>query len=498
MDVPPLYLSFSPPKYRSRRSLRAIGKTAPIALGLLCLFAGRGLGAQEKPAAPEGAKPAIQTPPTVVPLAPVSPVVNFRERPRFVTDPQRLRRSVQVDGALGEGEWDPFYTIGEGPIQGTIYCNWDDNFLYLAARTSQPSSVIFDVDMSGDGWLRGADNLELVIGGTTEGAAPTVVARLLDAANSKDTPVWNEKAIDVKSLQVAVKTVNGTQVVEVAIPKNTASLVLRPGVNIGLRGEFLPPMSAAAYVPTPPFDPHLLLDASLVESRVVSMAGVNPRLTLSDDKCIAGQTLFATLELLNQTDQAIPIRSLLWTGQGGSANAINTVREVTVPVLPALKTLRLKYRTPLPPTLPTGSYTLVVTGEMENGKQVQATSTFMVVEPLQAQMASSPQPVAIIGQTKLTVSVDVLSAVPDHLRADVELTSVPAGWLLDGGKKRSLYIDREDGRRAMRYTLKLPSTTPAGDYPLEATVSWRGRVWKTHTVARVIRTDSPKTDTPKP
>lgn len=457
--------------------------TAGLAASLLGLLPSVDAAAQDS----EAAKGAVPAAPQSQAPSPAQPTLNFRERPKYPTDPQRLRRTVQIDGVLSDGEWDPFYTVTEGPIKGTVYCNWDDNYLYLAARTDQPASVLFDLDMGGDGWLRSADNLEVVIGSIGEGSAPTVAARLLDAANSKDTPVWNDKAVDVKSLPVAGKLTNGTQVVELAIPKDTASLVLRPGATIGVRAEFLPPGPATAYIPTQAFEPHLLLDATLAESRVQPVAGINPRLTLSDYKCIAGQKLFATLELLNQRDVPVPIRSVLWTGQGNSVNVVNTVREVTVPPIAPSKRLKLKYSTVLPPTLAPGSYTLMVTADLEEGKQVQSAATFTIVEPVQAQMSAEPEPVAVVGSTKLRVNVDVFSAVPRYLGGSVELLSVPAGWELKGSKKRELFIDHEDGQEIIRYDFRLPSTTPAGDYPLEAAVNWQGRVWKLKHVVHVVR-----------
>jgi hypothetical protein len=52
--------------------------------------------------------------------APGPATINFRERPRYPTDPQRLRRTPQIDGVIGDNEWDPFYTITDGPIKGTF------------------------------------------------------------------------------------------------------------------------------------------------------------------------------------------------------------------------------------------------------------------------------------------------------------------------------------------------------------------------------------------
>ncbi len=429
--------------------------------------------------------PAVAQPPVAA-----VPVINLRERPKYINEPHRLRRTVQIDGVLSDGEWDPFYTINDGAIKGTVYCNWDDSYLYLAARTDQQSTILIDVDTGGDGWLRSADNLELVIGNVGEPSGTQVIARLLDAANSKDTPSWNEKVLDTKLILVASKITNGTQIVEVAIPKNMASLVLRAGATIGLRAEFMPAGPAAAYIPTQPFEPHLLLDATLVDALLQSVPGINPKLTISDNKCIAGQTLFATLELLNQTDAVVPIKSVSWAGQGNSINAVNSIREVTVPPLPSLKTLKLTYKTLLPTSLIPGTYSLFVSVDIGGGRLVQAAATFTVVEPLQAQISSDPQPVAILGPTKVNVLVDIFSAVPNMFNGDTELTLMPSGWELLGAVKRGVHIDREDARKVIRYTFKLPSTTPAGDYPVEASVKWHGRIWKLRHTVQVVRTES--------
>lgn len=421
------------------------------------------------------------------------PAIKFRERPRYPADPPRLKRTPVVDGVLGDGEWDPFYTITDGLVKGTVYCNWDDNFLYLATRTDGAANVLFDLDLNGDGWLRGADNIELLIGSAAGGGTPPVSVRLLDASNTKDTPVWNDSAIDPRSIVVAQKMVNGTQILEVAIPKNSASLAPKVGQNLGIRAEFMPAGPITNFTSTAPFEPHLLLDATLSVARVTGAAGINPRLTLSDLKCIAGQKLFATLELTNQTDQNVNIKSVLWTGTGLSANVVNTLREVNVKPLMGLKKQKLTYQTVLPPNISVGSYLLTVTVEAEGGKTIQSAAAFTVVEAIQVQMSSEPQPLVVSGQTKLAVDVDITSSVPDHFRGDVELNVIPNGWLLDGGKKRSVLVDREDAHRVSRFTFKVPSTTSVGDYPVEATVTWRGQTWHARTVVKVIRTDAPTT-----
>jgi hypothetical protein len=426
-----------------------------------------------------------------------APPVNFRERPKYPTDSQRLRRSPQIDGVISDNEWDPFYTITDGPIKGTFYCNWDDNNLYLAVRTEQPATVLFDIDAGGDGWLRGADNLEVVVGSVPDGSTPPIVARLLDAASNKDTPSWNTTSTDPKSFMVAEKSTGGVQVIELAIPKGTGSLVLRPGATIGLRAEFLPPAAPATYLPTQPFEPHLLLDAKLVDSRISSVAGIIPRLSLSDYTCVAGETLFATMQLQNQTDIPVPIRSVIWEGTGNSADAVNTMKDVAVEPIPGLGIRKLTYKTVIPPTLTPGSYTLTVTANMPEGKQVQSTVSFKVVEPLQVQISSDPQPLAIVGPTKLAVLVDIFSQVPNGMRCDVSVDTAPPTWVLDGASKRRTSVDRKGGHTVVKLNFKVPSNTAAGDYPVAVTVRYKGREWPLKQTVTAIRTDAP-VQTPPP
>lgn len=431
----------------------------------------------------------VQPPPDIA-------TVNFRERPNFPANPQRLRRTVTIDGKIESGEWDVFYAAKNAAAdKGTFYCNWDEDYLYLAVK-SPTGSLVFNIDTGGDGWLRSADNLEIVVGSVEEDKPVSVAVRLLDAANSKDTPVWKEDETGSKGLKIVAKMVGGEQTVEIAIPKGMGSLVPRNGANIGLRYEWLPPAEAAAYKPTAPFEPHLLVDAALVISRVKPIAGVNPRLSLSDTKCTVGQTLYATFELLNQTDKIMPLKAVTWQGLGSSADALNMSREVNVPPIPSLKSWKRGYKTVLPADLAPGSYALTVTATTADGEQAIGEAAFTVVEPLQVQMGSSPEPVAIVGQTKLAIDVDIFSAVSEGTRGDVELVNIPAGWELKGSKKRGWSVDRQDARRVSRFNFLLPSTTPAGEYPVEAAVTWHGRTWRVKQTVKVVRTDAQKPATP--
>lgn len=435
--------------------------------------------AGQTPAQP-AAPPAVQTQPPAA-----APDIQWRIRPTFPTDPQRLRRTPSIDGVLQDGEWDPFYTINTGPVQGTVYCNWDQNYLYVATRTDHPATVVVDVDGSDDGWLRGADNLEIVVGSAGANSAPSLDARLLDATSSKDAPFWSSKTLDLKTIEVAEQVTNGTQVMEMGIPKDMASLLLRPGSSVGLRVEFLPPGAASAYAPTEPYEPHLLLDANLVDAHVEAASGINPSLTLSDTTPIAGEKLYATLDLSNQMDVPIAVRSVTWAGDAASTNALDLLKQVAVPPVPASGRLKLGYRSILPADLVPGSYTLVATTQLANGKVAQCSAAFNLVEPIHPTLNVDPNPVVVVGNTRVTVNLSVFSEVPDHWRGDLEITRYPRGWVLDGGARRSVAVFGKGATSVTPIFFHLPASTGPGDYPVETRISWRGRTWDLRALVHV-------------
>jgi hypothetical protein len=420
--------------------------------------------------------------------------INYRERPRYPYDPQRLKRRPILDGTIADNEWDPLYTIGDAAAKGTVYVNWDDDFLYVAARTDQPCWLVFDLDANADGWLRGADNLEVSVAPVgAEGMAP-VTARILDAAGNKDAPMWNDHVVDPRSIQIVQKGAGGSYVTEMAIPKGIAGLALRQGATLSCRADLTPSTTAPAA--TAPYEPHLLLDVNLVEARTIGVAGLTPRLVLEDNKVIPGQQLRATLELMNQSEGPLHVRSVTWRGNTGADDLLRAERDPNVPDVPGLKTLKRKYSSKLPDGAVPGFYQVTGSAELENGKTVQSTASFSVVDPYKLQIVPEPDPVNVLGPTVVKFFVEIFSAVPGSAHGDVEI-EVPAGWEVKGKTRKAFYVQREDSAIREPFYVTLPSNTPAGDYTVNATVYWQKKSWKTRYTVKVNRSTAPEV-APKP
>jgi hypothetical protein len=419
-------------------------------------------------------------------VAQPSVVINYRERPRYPFDPQRLKLRPTLDGEIGANEWTPLYTIADQPVTGTVFLNWDDENLYVGARMDRAGWLVINVDAACDGWLRGQDNVEIAVAPVGVAGVAPVTVRLLDAGANRDAPVWNAAIINPSSIGISAKQNGSGQVVEVAIPRGTGGLTLRAGAQIGFRADFLP--AAIAPAATAPYEPHLLLDVTLAEAKVVAAPGLVPRLTLEDATLVPGQTLYATLDLSNQLDQPRGVRSVTWTGVGPAESYVKLLREVNVPAVKGLKTLRLRYSSPLPENAVPGFYQFSVTATLDDGSTVSSTASFSVEEAFTITLESDPPQIMLLGPTPVKLKVMLTSAAPGFNRAEVELKA-PASWEIKGKPVRSVNIHRENGVAKVHYLATIPSATQTGEYRVEATVTWRGKTWLAHRTIKVTRAE---------
>ncbi len=428
---------------------------------------------------------------TVAPVTSGIPVtIDTRVRPDYPFQPQRLKKRPPMTGVIAPGTWDSLYTVDTGPVKGTFYMDWDNNYLYLAAQSDQSAWVVFDIDATDNGWLRGNDNLEISVSPVTEDGGGALSVRVLDASSSKDTPVWNDTTINPKDINVVTKLVNGQQTVELAIPNGTAGLYLHNGSAIGLRGDFLP--AAVEFKPTAPYEPHLLIDLTLTDTQVQTVPGLVPQLYLNDDLPIAGEHVNATLKILNQNDLPAAIQSVTWEGVGPANQIVKFERVVNVPSVQGGKTLNLHYNTVLPDSVIPGFYTFEGKVELADGSTMVVTNNFQVVEAFNLALISEPNPLLVIGPSKLKVLVQIHSEVPGHARGDVSLEA-PAGWIIKGAHKKGFYIGRKGGTIKAPFYLTVPSQTPSGRYDLIGTVSWYGKKWQARMSLPATRAPEPVT-----
>ncbi len=121
---------------------------------------------------------AVATP--TAPLAPQTPSP-FSVAP-VVSETVRLALTPKLDGKIEEEEWDAFST---GSCDS--YFQWEPGKVHLAAKLPVGMDMVASLDLAGNGWLQGNDNVEIRVRMGASG--PELSARRLDATRPEG-PAW--------------------------------------------------------------------------------------------------------------------------------------------------------------------------------------------------------------------------------------------------------------------------------------------------------------------
>ncbi len=116
-------------------------------------------------------------------------------KPFAVTEPNRLAATPVLDGKIEEDEWDFLSSSASD-----VFMQWEPGMLYLAGKAPVGQEVCYSLDLAGDGWLVGSDNVEVRLKWHNGGVVPHL--RRLDASN-RNMPVWTEIPAVDKILAVA-------------------------------------------------------------------------------------------------------------------------------------------------------------------------------------------------------------------------------------------------------------------------------------------------------
>jgi hypothetical protein len=105
----------------------------------------------------------------------------FARAPVFA-EPNRIALTPLLDGVIEEEEWD--LLMQEDYVEG--YLQWEPGKLHVAGKLPVGQDLLLSMDVSGDGWLVGKDNLQIRISFDNR---PRVSTQVLDATNPHG-PVW--------------------------------------------------------------------------------------------------------------------------------------------------------------------------------------------------------------------------------------------------------------------------------------------------------------------
>lgn len=429
------------------------------------------------------------------------------ERDRIKRTPQMLPKT-----ALSESRWDLLYNVTEPTGRKTAYFDWDDNFIYLAWESPAPEAVRFDLDGASDGFLRGADNLQVQVETPISldpdafSTAVPVTAELWDGARNPDLPVRAPAPLPASAIQaVAGRTVSGSYVVMVAIAKTElVGLPRIAGREIGLRVESGVPAIAptgATILSNRPFVRLRLSD------RVDAKTG-DVRVTLkvlSGKNLVSGDTLRAELEARNEGKTPVSLTRLFVRGSQASQPFVDAATLNGGIILAPGKSTKVALQSVVTDTMPVGSHVLAGgaqwlpdTGAANSVPvSVAALASFNRVEPFYTTISQPKLPVLVSGERGIggtqTVVVTVGCRALSAERAQVVLT-LPLGWSLDGGDgvDRVVALQGKNDERTLRFRLQIPAATAPGQYVIEARTAINDATYTTAATITVAPAPAPK------
>lgn len=396
----------------------------------------------------------------------------------------RIRRTVPLDPSSGlDGNWDALYSVQDGTGQRTAYCDWDNDYLYLAVESPNAQTVRFDIDGKNDGWLRGADNLTIQVTPGANDGTPTVTAYRFDTVQNRDMPVWAASPIPAQALLVKTgKTTRGTFAVTIAVPRTgEIGLERKPGQEFGLRvdaGNLPDPTTETANIAVRPM--MRLSFAENIEARTPK--GLRVSLKLSSPEQVLGEQIKATMEVKNEGAAPVRINRMYLRGSQSSFTLLDSANLTGEDLAPG-KTLKRELKSGVSPTAPFA--TLVLSGgiESDEGATAAALASFAHVEPYEVRLEVDKKPAGggadVPGGFTRSARLVVRSRTSAREKAKVALT-IPPKWrvLSVEPKEKELKLNFRGDAQAATYKLFIPVDTPLGAYPLDATVDIGGRTYR--------------------
>ncbi|MBS1705618.1 MAG: hypothetical protein JST40_07065 [Armatimonadetes bacterium] len=160
-----------------------------------------------------------------------------------IADPNRLAITPLIDGRFDPEEWDTVHASADAPI----YMQWEPGHLYFGAQIPAGKDLVFSLDLAGDGWLVGSDNVE--IRAMWDNGAPKLIARILDADN-RNAPVWVSTPYTEMTTRSAGVMGEGSWTLEFDLNSPDLPQAIL-GRSIGLRTDILSPggQTNEAYMP---------------------------------------------------------------------------------------------------------------------------------------------------------------------------------------------------------------------------------------------------------
>ena len=376
-----------------------------------------------------------------------------------VIEPNRLALTPIMDGKMVSGEWDSL----ERDESGESYFQWEPGILYLGGKARTGDDIVFSLDLLGDGWLIGSDNLEVRLSWVNGGIRTT--ARILDAANRTE-PRWLDAPYVEESIAATGTAEPESWVAEVRL-RPIGLPQIEVGRTVGIRCDRRANIAgeAEAYMPRRLQRTVLRWERS---RNLPSAMEWKPETLVR--RVVPDESLKIRFNFSNPGENAFDSVSI-----GTLGLAENDALMMKMPFPPFDKKGRafVDYATRIRETSLPG-YRIVRASLTGSAGESSFETSFLIGEPLSVQ-AELPDRVMMNPESQvISGKLLVLSNTEQAIKGLVRVT-VPPEWSLQRGAETKLLIYQGRGFSRIPITLIAPQKAQ-GLVPIQVEVDLDGRV----------------------
>lgn len=382
---------------------------------------------------------------------------------------KRIKRTVSLEPTAAlTATWDLLYAGLPGEPLKAVYFSWDDTYLYLATQTTSLLDVRFELDGSGDGWFRGAENLSLRLVPTTDASGARVLMRRFDTLQNSQTPVWALSPIPEERVLARMGKSGEDTYATVALPLSELfSLKRKPGTELALRVA----VGEQALLDTTPEQPFLrLILADEVEATHQSL---QVRLLLRGRQLVPGQPVRGSVDVANLSQKPIFLKRYFLP----DGSTLDDPKNPALIVNPG-EHIRREFR--FVPATGEDPKSFVLRGgvEREEGGSLIALASLQQLDPYELDLDLDTRPIpagAPAGSARQRlVAVVIRSRKDGKTEGKLKLT-LPEGWSAEGELSRSFTLSYGPESKTLSFKVRVPVGTPAGSHPIEVHAEIGGR-----------------------
>lgn len=366
----------------------------------------------------------------------------------------RLALTPRIDGTLADEEWDP---LASGSVSS--YFQWEPGKLHMAGKLKVGQDLVASLDLLGNGWLIGGENIEVRI--KWNGNQPEVFARRLDGTKPEG-PQWVDADALKGATKVAASVAGDEWTVEVTLDDPGWGLLpTKAGVTIGLRMDSIGSDQPLAE----PFQPRVAGMVNLMMDRGTNLpAGFKWEPQFKGRSVVAGED--TRIRLTFNGTEALGFKRLDMRTEG-LARDVTSSSGIPFPPFDRKNRSFADYATLVQPnaepgwrilrgTLTDGSGATTL---MQTSYEIASTVHFALEKPKPIMASSEPQ--------KIRLGTIIHSNTRKRVTGVFRVTP-PEGWAVDSGDNKTFVIYNARGSKRQVFEVVVPGGF-RGAFPVKLT-----------------------------